>query len=79
MSDLQITLKAARVNVGLTLQTVSIISGKSPDTILKYERDSKAIPRNFLNTLLNIYLIKEGNIFFGKQSDFTRFNKDGEV
>ncbi|BFH15583.1 hypothetical protein J6TS7_56320 [Paenibacillus dendritiformis] len=66
----QITLRAARVNRGLTLQKVAALSKKSIDTISKYEKDSTNIPRDLMSCLLEIYEVPANYIFFGKESDF---------
>lgn len=65
-----ITLRAARVNRGLTLKDVASLTGKSDMTILKYEKDSTDIPRDLMQKLLEIYDVRYDNIFFGKESDF---------
>ena len=65
-----ITLRAARVNRGLTLKEVANSINKSIDTINKYEIDSTNIPRKLMIDLLNLYRVSPDNIFFGKESDF---------
>jgi transcriptional regulator with XRE-family HTH domain len=71
MCNIIITLRAARVNRGLTLVDVSRKTGKSVDTISRYEKDSSDIPRSLLVTLLDLYGIGADNIYFGRESDFT--------
>jgi transcriptional regulator with XRE-family HTH domain len=71
MCNIIITLRAARVNRGLTLNDVAEETGKSVDTISKYEKDSTDIPRSLLIALLNLYGMRADNIFFGRESDFT--------
>lgn len=70
MSRLQITLKAARVNCGFTLKDVAEKTGKSVDTISKYEADSTNIPRDLMVDLINLYRVPDEIIFFGKESSF---------
>lgn len=69
MTKFQITLKAARVNRGLQLKEVAALTGKSVDTILKYEKDSTDIPRDLMLALLSLYVMPADHIFFGKESD----------
>ena len=79
MGNLQITLKAARVNAGYTIEEISKITGKAKDTIMKYERDSSAIPRNYMFHLLLLYGVTHDHIFFGNESDFIRLKKEAIV
>lgn len=70
MSEIfKITWKAARVNRGLTLKDVAKISGKSIDTVMKYEKDSSDIPRGLKNLWLSLYNVPEELIFYGLESD----------
>jgi transcriptional regulator with XRE-family HTH domain len=66
----KITLRAARVNRGLTRNEVAVITKKSVDTICKYECDSSNVPRDLLIQLIDIYQIPDEHIFFGKESSF---------
>jgi transcriptional regulator with XRE-family HTH domain len=65
-----ITLRAARVNCGLTLKDVSSKVGKSEATIAKYENDSTSIPRDLMEALCALYGAPKEIIFFGRESDF---------
>jgi transcriptional regulator with XRE-family HTH domain len=71
----QITLKAARINSGFTLKDVALETGKSVDTISKYESDSTHIPRDLMVALINLYQVPYELIFFGKESSFHGFLK----
>lgn len=71
----KITLRAARVNKGLPREKVSQHTGKSVDTIKKYEEDSSDIPRDLLLELLELYEVPDEHIFFGKESVKTGFNR----
>lgn len=73
MQELIITLRAARINRGLTLKAVAGMTGKHAETISKYEIDSTEIPRDLSLKLLDIYKIPDRNIFFGKESSFHGF------
>lgn len=62
----QITLKAARVNAGLTIIEAAKALGLGKDTLIKYEKRPE-----LCNTLLQdrfsaVYHMPIDNIFFGK-------------
>lgn len=65
----KITWRAARVNRGLTLEEVAEISGKSKDTVMRYEKDSSSIPYDLKNLWLSLYDVPEEFIYFGLESD----------
>ncbi len=67
---MQITLRAARVNRGLSQVEVAKIIGKNKDTINRYEKNSSKIPRDTIVKLLDLYGFSHDDIFFGKESDF---------
>lgn len=73
---MKITLKAARVNAGLTLVEASQQYHINKDTLSKYEKDSTNVPRKFLIKIEDIYGIPTENIFFGKESEFFRKLKE---
>lgn len=68
----KITLKAARVNAGLTAKEVGEIVGKNYQTILKYEQDSSNIPLDFGKELSKIYDYPFNYIFLGKNIGLKR-------
>jgi transcriptional regulator with XRE-family HTH domain len=72
---IKITLRAARVNAGLTLNQAATWFGINKDTLSKYERDSTNVPRSFFAKIEKIYNIPVENIFFGPQSEFFRKQK----
>lgn len=69
---LKITLRAARVNAGYTLNEASEVFGINKDTLSKYEQDSTNVPRTFFVKIEEVYKIPVENIFFGNQSEFFR-------
>lgn len=71
----KITLRAARINRGLTRELVASHVNKSVDTIRKYEADSSDIPRDLLVSLLDLYEVPDEHIFFGKESVKTGFSR----
>lgn len=72
---IKITLRAARVNAGYTLTEAAAKFGINKDTLSKYEQDSSNVPRMFFVKIEEIYKIPVEYIFFGKQSEFFRKNK----
>lgn len=68
----QMSLKAARVNAGLSSKDVANIVGLNFQTILKYEKDSTDITTSLLSKLCSIYQIPEDYIFLGKEYDIIR-------
>jgi transcriptional regulator with XRE-family HTH domain len=67
---MKITLKACRVNVGMTLKEASQHFNIHYETLSNYESDSTNVPRTFLIKLETVYGIPTENIYFGKQEDF---------
>ena len=65
-----ITLKAARVNIGMTLKESAKLFGIHYETLSNYENDSTNVPRTFFIKLESVYGIPSENIYFGKQEDF---------
>jgi transcriptional regulator with XRE-family HTH domain len=72
---LQITLRAARVNAGLTLVEAAKLFGINKDTLSKYEKDSSNVPRKFFIKIEEIYGVPVDNFFFGVESEFFRKSK----
>jgi len=68
--NFKITLKACRVNVGMTLKEASQHFGVHYETLSNYENDSTNVPRSFFIKLETVYGIPTENIFFGKQEDY---------
>jgi transcriptional regulator with XRE-family HTH domain len=67
---MKITLKACRVNVGMTLKEASQHFNIHYETLSNYENDSTNVPRSFFIKLESVYRIPTENIYFGKQSDY---------
>jgi transcriptional regulator with XRE-family HTH domain len=66
---MKITLKACRVNCGMTLKDASQFFGIHYETLSNYENDSTNVPRTFFIKLESVYGIPTDYIFFGKQDD----------
>ena len=66
----QITLKAARVNIGKTLKEAASEFGIHYETLSNYEADSTNVPRTFFIKLEAVYGISTENIYFGKYAEY---------
>lgn len=74
-NQIMLTLEAARVNCGLTLQQAAEKFGVHRDTLWKYEQDSTRVPRTFMLKAAEVYGVPIDNIFFGVKSEFFRIKK----
>jgi conserved domain protein len=72
MDTIQISLKAARVNAGLTQVEAAKKIGKSPNTIILWENGTIAPDRANLYLLAGIYGIPVDNIFLPRVSTNSR-------
>ncbi len=75
MSTLQISLKAARVNAGLTQVEVAEKLGKSPNTIILWENGIISPDRANLYLLAETYGLSVDNIFLPSNSTNSRKKK----
>lgn len=69
---IKITLRAARINIGMTQDDAAAQFGIHQATLAKYEQDSTNVPRPFYIKIEDVYGIPVENIFFGKLKDFTK-------
>lgn len=69
---IQITLKAARINAGLTSKEAAALAGIHYQTLSSYEKDSSDISVSLLEKLSTIYQIPSDYIFLGKEYDLIR-------
>lgn len=67
-----ISLKAARINSGLTQTEAAKLVGIHPQTLSKYENDSSEIRNNLVKELAKIYSIPVDYIFLGENHDLKR-------
>ncbi|WP_271002149.1 helix-turn-helix transcriptional regulator [Listeria seeligeri] len=67
-----ITLKAARVNCGYTINEAAKLVGVHMQTLSKFEKDSSKMPLSLLKRVAELYHISEDNIFFGNENEFIR-------
>lgn len=75
--DLKITLKAARVNIGMTLKEAAALFGIHYETLSNYEADSTNVPRTFFIKLESVYGIPTENIYFGRHQDYIKQARQG--
>lgn len=66
---MKITLRACRVNAGLTLREASDFLNVHNQTLSKYERDSSNIPIGLLKNMSELYQIPIENIFLGEEHE----------
>jgi len=72
MDTLQITLRAARVNSGLTRKEAAKRFGVSSETLANYELNSERVPHLFYSKVQSVYGISPKYVFFGKEADFLK-------
>lgn len=72
----QITLRAARINRGLGLKEVAELAKRSDKTIARYEKDSTSIPRDLLESLVDIYKVPKNFVYCGEESVITGFREE---
>lgn len=70
--SLMITMRAARVNAGLSQLEAAKQLGINKDTLWRYEKDNSNLSRNVIEKVENLYKIPSNNIFFGLESDYFR-------
>ncbi|UBH10636.1 helix-turn-helix domain-containing protein [Macrococcus armenti] len=75
---LVITMRAARVNAGLSQLEAAKQLGINKDTLWRYEKDNSNLSRNVIEKVENLYKIPSNNIFFGIESEYFRNLKSVE-
>lgn len=73
MNNIKITLKAARINMGLSQKEAAKKLGIHYQTLASWEKDSSDMPHSKIKATANLYDIPMRNIFFGKENEFIRF------
>lgn len=66
MTDVQISLKAARINAGMTLLEAAKRIGIGKDTLLKWEKRPELVNPLFQSKISEAYNFPIDNIFFGR-------------
>lgn len=69
---MEITLEAARINMGYTQQEASKLFGVHYQTLAKWEEDSSKMPYESISKIPDIYGISSNFIFFGNKNEFIR-------
>lgn len=69
---MKLTLKAARVNAGLTQKDAANLLKVHPQTLAKWEADNSKMPFAKVKLAEQLYGVDEGVIFFGKAFEFTQ-------
>lgn len=72
---MEITLEAARVNVGYNQQEAGDLFGVHYQTIAKWETDNTRMPYEMIEKIPLIYGIPKDNIFFGTKNEFIRLKR----
>lgn len=60
---LKISLKAARINAGITQEAVAAMLKKSKVTIINWEKGKTSIDKGNFDALCRLYSVDEDNIF----------------
>lgn len=58
-----ITMRAARVNTGMTQTQAAKELGINTDTLVRYEKNNSKIPRNIISEIEDLYQVDSDNIF----------------
>lgn len=65
----KLTLRAARMNLGLTRKEAAKLFGVHHETMANYEANSEKVPRSFFIKIPEIYGIAVDKIYFGKEEE----------
>ncbi|PTE79272.1 helix-turn-helix domain-containing protein [Staphylococcus gallinarum] len=66
------SIRAARINIGLTQTEAANNLNINVDTLSKYERNSSKITRDLILKMEHLYYVDANHIFFGDESEFYR-------
>lgn len=66
---LQITIKSARVNAGLTQDQAAEALGVDKSTLVRWEKDSTNIPVFYIVKMVDLYGIAFEHFYFGKSAN----------
>lgn len=78
--DYQVSLKAARINAGLTVKESAKLLGISPSTLIKREKDPENLTIRQQEEFSRLYRIPKEMIFFGTQLELkVRLDKNFRV
>lgn len=65
----KLTLRAARMNLGLTRKEAAVFFDIHYETLANYESDSTKIPYSFFMKIEKVYGVTPELIYFGKEKD----------
>jgi transcriptional regulator with XRE-family HTH domain len=68
--EVQVTLRAARVNLGLTRKEAAQYLGVHYETLANYECNSTKIPVSVFKRAQDVYGVPSENFYLGKEKDF---------
>jgi transcriptional regulator with XRE-family HTH domain len=71
----QFTLRAARMSCGYTVEEAAAACGLSVRKFNQYEVDSEQITRRTVVKMLRLYGVSFEQVYFGKEADCIRFNR----
>lgn len=69
------SIRAARINIGLTQTEAANNLNINVDTLSKYERNSSKITRDLILKMEHLYFVDANHIFFGDESEFYRIRR----
>lgn len=73
---MKLSVRAARVNIGLTQADAAKGLGINTDTLSRYEKNSSKIGRDIIKKMEELYFVDADHIFFGNESEFYRIRQN---
>lgn len=74
----QITLEAARRNIGYSQKEAAKMFGVHYQTLGSWEKDNSDMPHSAIEKISEIYHIPKTHIFFGSKNEFIRLLRDNK-
>lgn len=71
----ELTMKAARINAGISKKRAAAVAGISKKKLTKYERNNGKIKLDAAANLADLYSVPLGNIFFGSVKFYRKWLK----
>ncbi|AMB93603.1 helix-turn-helix domain-containing protein [Aerococcus sanguinicola] len=66
---MKFSIKACRINCGLSAETVADFCGIHVQTLRRYERDSSSMPCQVLENLCYLYQMEKEHIYLGSADE----------
>lgn len=76
---MQITLEAARINIGYKQEEAGKLFGVHYQTLAKWEENNSRMPYEMIRKIPEIYKVPADVIFFGDKNEFIRSMRSGDV